>query len=64
MRRTHQLDVPVPNDGAELTQVPHQAVENLSDAFPLMAAHFLDARQLCFYSLELSLWEERSKMRD
>lgn len=46
LRPTHQLDVPVSNDGAELTQVPHQGVENLSDAFPLVAAHFLDTGQL------------------
>lgn len=44
---THQLDIPVPDDGTELTQVPHQPVENLSNAFPLVAAHFPDTGQLC-----------------
>lgn len=43
---THQLDVSVTNDGAELTQVPHQPVENLSDPFPLVGAHLLDTGQL------------------
>lgn len=43
---THQLNVSVSNDGTELTQVPHYPIDNLSDAFPLMAAHFPDTGQL------------------
>lgn len=42
----HQLDVSVPHDGAELAQVLHHPVDNLSSAFPLVAAHFLDTGQL------------------
>lgn len=38
---TDQFDVLVAHDSAELRKVPHQAVKNLSDAFPLMTAHFL-----------------------
>lgn len=61
---THQLDVSVANNGAELTQVPHHPIENLSDAFPLVAAHFLDAGQLHLQSHEVrlraqSIWEEK-----
>lgn len=52
---THQLDVPVSNNGAELTQVPHHPIENLSDAFPLVAAHFLDTGQLHLQSHEVRL---------
>lgn len=52
---THQLDVSVSNNGAELTQVPHHPIENLSDAFPLVAAHFLDTRQLHLQSHEVRL---------
>lgn len=52
---THQLDIFVSNNGAELTQVPHHPIENLSDAFPLVAAHFLDTRQLHLQSHEVRL---------
>lgn len=55
---THQLDVSVSNNGAELTQVPHHPIENLSDAFPLVAAHFLDTRQLHLQSHEVCLCAE------
>lgn len=51
----HQLDVSVSNNGAELTQVPHHPIENLSDAFPLVAAHFLDTGQLHLQSHEVCL---------
>lgn len=52
---THQLDVSVANNGAELTQVSHHPIENLSDAFPLVAAHFLDTGQLHLQSHEVRL---------
>lgn len=52
---THQLDVSVSNNGAELTQVPHHPIENLSNAFPLVAAHFLDTGQLHLQSHEVCL---------
>lgn len=58
---THQPDVSVSDDGAKLTQVPHQPVENLCDAFPLVAAHFLDTGQLRLHSHEVSLQEERTR---
>lgn len=44
---THQLDLPVAHDGAELAEVPHQTIEDVSDAFPLLTAHFLHTRKLC-----------------
>lgn len=52
---TYQLDVSVSNNGAELTQVPHHPIKNLSDAFPLVAAHFLDTGQLHLQSHEVCL---------
>lgn len=52
---THQPDVSVPNNGAELTQVPHHPIENLSDAFPLMTAYFLDTRELHLQSHKVCL---------
>lgn len=55
---THQLDVSVSNNGAELTQIPHHPIENLSDAFPLVAAHFLDTGQLHLQSHEVCLCAE------
>lgn len=44
---THQLDLPVAHDGAELAEVPHQTIEDVSDTFPLLTAHFLHTRQFC-----------------
>lgn len=52
---THQLDVSVSYDGAELTQIPHQPVENLGDAFPLVIANLLNAGQLRLQSHEVRL---------
>lgn len=44
---THQLDLPVAHDGAEFAEVPHQTIEDVSDAFPLLPADFLHTGQLC-----------------
>lgn len=60
----HQLDVSVSHDGAELAQVPHHPVENLGDAFPLVAAHVLDPGQLHLQSHEVCLWRTERKSRE
>lgn len=60
---THQFDVSVSNDGAELAQVPHQPVENLSNALPLVAAHFPDTGQLRLQRHQVVLWEDRKEKR-
>lgn len=57
---THQLDVSVADDDAELTQVLHYPVDDLSDAFPLVAAHLLDTGQLHLQRHQVRLREQRS----
>ena len=43
---THQLNLPVAHDDAELTQVLHQPVQHLSDPFSLVSTDFLQPLQL------------------
>lgn len=57
----HQLDVSVPHDGAELTQVLHHPVDSLSNALLLVAAHFLDTGQFHLQCHQVCLWEHRSR---
>lgn len=57
---THQLDVSVADDDAELTQVLHYPVDDLGDAFPLVAAHLLDTGQLHLQRHQVRLREQRS----
>ncbi len=65
---THQLDLPVAHDGAEFAEVPHETIEDVSDAFPLLTTHFLHPRQLCLQLhktglLHVKREEERVRVR-
>lgn len=57
--QAHQLDLSVAHNGAKLAEVPHQTIENVSDAFPLLTTHFLHARQLCLQLHQAGLLKRR-----
>lgn len=59
---THQFDLSIAHNGAELAQIPHQTVEDVSDAFPLLTAHFLHTGQLCLKLHKTGLLQRKDRI--